>query len=174
MNKGLKHASAAFDTPELEGVMHPEGSPDRGAFSIALVVSLFNTELTDALLVSAVTCLKQKRVKPEKMMVVHVPGAFEIPTVAEQLAKTGDYHAIIALGVVLQGETPHAGIINAEVARALCDIARRYGVPVIDGVVAAGTMEQAAARALTGEHSRGWYAAEAAVEMAEVMALLKK
>jgi len=174
MKKGISPSSDAFAHPELEGVSSLAGSLDAGTYRFGIVVSRFNTALTDALLISAVTCLKKHHAQPENIFVVHVPGAFEIPTVLESLAKSGTYNALMALGVVIQGETSHAGVINTEVARSCCDIARRYGVPVIDGVIGAGNLEQAAARATTGEQSRGWYVAQAAVEMADIMARLTK
>ncbi len=172
MKKGIT-GELPLDAPLYEDVRRVTGSWDAGSFAFGVVVSRFNTELTDALLRAAVTCLKEHGAAPARITVVRVPGAFEIPTALELMAAGGQHDALIALGAVIQGETPHAGLITAEVNRALCDIARRYRLPVIDGVVITHTMEQAVARCTTGEQSRGWYAAKAAIEMAHVTSQLK-
>ena len=173
MKKGISNTLAASDHPALDDVRQIVGGFDAGGRSFGIVVSRFNPELTDALLVATVTCLKEHGAAPDQITVVRVPGAFELPTVLERMAAEKKYDALIALGAVIQGETPHAGHINAEVNRALCEMARQYSVPVIDGVVMTHTLEQAEARCTTGEKSRGWYAARAAIEMAHVMTQLK-
>jgi len=172
INKGISdtfpEAHATF-----EGIRQVTGSLDAGPYAFAIVVSRFNVELTSALLMASVTCLQKHGAAAERITVVWVPGAFEIPTALELLAAQGTHDALIALGAVIQGETPHAGLINTEVNRSLSEIARRHHVPVIDGVVMTHSMEQAVARCTTGEKSRGWYAAKAAIEMAHVTAALK-
>jgi 6,7-dimethyl-8-ribityllumazine synthase len=103
-----------------------------------------------------------------------VPGGYEVPALAEQIAAHGDVDAIVALGAVIEGETPHADMINVQVTHSLTDISRKYGIPVIHEVVAARNMEQAAARCTAGRQSRGWYAGLAAVEMAQVFKQVRK
>ncbi|MBM4152510.1 MAG: 6,7-dimethyl-8-ribityllumazine synthase [Kiritimatiellaceae bacterium] len=142
-------------------------------FKFALVVSRFNVELTDQLSADAVQCLKERGASPADIVVVQVPGAYEIPVVINELAKKGLYDAIIALGVVVEGETPHAQMIGDSTGIALLDIARECGVPVINEIVGTRNWSQAVARCSRSRTSRGWYAAEAAVEMAQVMKTIK-
>ncbi len=164
---------APKEHPAFEGIQQITGTLDASPYSFGLVVSRFNAELTSALLLAAVTCLQKHGAAAERITVVWVPGAFEIPTALELLAEQGEHTALIALGAVIQGETPHAGLINTEVNRSLCEMARRHHRPVIDGVVMTHSMEQAVARCTTGEKSRGWYAAKAAIEMAHITSQLK-
>lgn len=160
--------------PAFGDIRRISGSLDAKPFSFGLVASRFNGELTGPLVTAAVACLKKHGATDERITVVHVPGAFEIPTVLEWLAAAGRHDALIALGAVIQGETPHAELINTEVNRAICEIARRYQRPVIDGVVMTHSMDQAVRRCTSGEQSRGWYAAKAAIEMAHVISQLKE
>ncbi|MFA5689647.1 MAG: 6,7-dimethyl-8-ribityllumazine synthase [Kiritimatiellales bacterium] len=137
----------------------------------AIVVSRFNAELTAQLAGDAETCLQENGAAEIKIF--QVPGAYEIPVVINELAKTGGFDALIALGVVVEGETPHAQMIGESTGLALLDIAREYGVPVINEIVGTRNWEQAAARCTSSRTSRGWYAAEAAIETAGVMKQLK-
>lgn len=161
-----------------EPMLHPElrqiqGGREGSGFRIGLVISRFNEILTQALFDTAVRTLREQGVADAAMLTVWVPGAFEIPSVLEQLAKRNEFDALIAMGVVIQGETTHADHIGQQVSRSICDIARLYAVPVIDGLICARTPEQAVARAGPGEHNRGRYAAQAAIEMAHVFEQLK-
>ncbi len=149
------------------------GNHNAARLSFGIVVSRFNDQLTHKLVRSAVECLVQNGASAASISVVWVPGSFEIPSVIERLAQSKQYHALIALGVVIQGETPHAGLISAEVNRSLSAIAQRHGLPVIDGVVMTHTMAQAEARSKVGTGGRGWYAAAAAIEMARVFERIK-
>ena len=101
-----------------------------------------------------------------------MPGSYELPLIVQQLARGGKFGAIVALGAVIQGATPHAGLINAQVARALGGVALETGVPVIDGVVAAENLEQAIERSGTKAGNRGWSAAQSAIEMANLAKIL--
>lgn len=154
---------------DLGGVRQIEGSADAAGLRVAIAVSRFNIQLTSQLMKGAVETLRAAGAAEDDIDVVWVPGAYEIPTVVERLAASGGYAAILALGCVIQGETPHAGLINSTVAAALSDISRRHGVPVIDTVVSAMTEAQAAARCASGPNCRGVYAARTAVEMARLM-----
>ena len=100
-----------------------------------------------------------------------MPGAFEQPLAIQKLAKSGNYNALIALGAVIQGATPHASLINAQVTRALTQISLDSGIPVVDGIVAAENLDQAIERCGSKAGNRGWSAAQSAIEMA---ALLKQ
>ncbi len=172
MQKGLSD-TIETGNPALQGITPHTGSLDAANLSFGIVASRFNTELTEGLLASTVTGLKEHGAQAERITVVRVPGAYEIPTALEVMATQGACHALIALGAIILGETPHADAISTQVNRALSDISQRHHIPVIDGVVAAPTMELAVARCLSGTESRGAYAAKAAIEMAHVILSLK-
>jgi 6,7-dimethyl-8-ribityllumazine synthase len=134
-----------------------------------LAVSRMNDLFTRNLLDGATDALRRHGVRDEDITVVWVPGAFELPAVLRPMAACGKYHALLALGVVIQGATGHAEIINREVAASLARISADTGVPVIDGVIGAQNMDQALERSGGKQGNRGWIAAEAAIEMASVM-----
>lgn len=159
----------------LEGVsqIHGEAGP-ADDLRFTLVASRYNTELTESLVAEAVRALRAAGAKPDHLRVVWVPGAFEIPAALEQCARAGGVDALIAIGTVLEGETPHAAAINEAVARSLNEVSRQYGIPVIDAVVVARTMEQAVERCMGESHNRAAYAAKAAIEMAYVFQRLNK
>ncbi len=159
--------------PDLGAVRQTSGTPDAAGLRFAIVIARFNLSLTGQLLAGAVATLKQCGAADADIEVFWVPGAFEIPSAAEQLAKQGRYSALIALGCVIQGETPHAGLINSTVAAALSDIARRHAVPVVDTVIPANTEAQAVARCTSGPDGRGAYAARTAAEMARLLASIR-
>ena len=151
---------------EIGGTLEAKG------LKFGIVVARFNDFLTRQLLAGALDCFKRHGAKEEDVTVVWVPGSYEIPLVVQQLARGGKVGAIVALGAVIQGATPHAGLINAQVARALGGIALETGVPVIDGVVAAENLEQAIERSGTKAGNRGWTAAQSAIEMANLAKIL--
>ncbi len=165
--KGITQ-DGAIPTPDLGAVKQTVGSLDGEGLTFGIVVSRFNESLTQALCTTAVDCLKEHGVAESAIEVFWVPGAFEVPSVVQKIAKARKHSAIIALGVVVKGETPHAELINTEVARGLGQIAREFDIPVIHEVVGTNNMEQAVARCTSGPESRGWYAALAAIEMARV------
>ena len=144
---------------------------DAGGLKFAMVVSRFNSELTQQLADDAFQCLEENGAKTVHKF--EVPGAYEIPVVINELAKSGKYDALIALGVVVEGETPHAQMIGDSTGIALLDIAREYGVPVINEIVGTRNWEQAVARCTRSRTSRGWYAAEAAIETAVILKTIK-
>ncbi len=138
-----------------------------------IVVSRFNDFLTRQLVDGAIDCLVRHGGEREAVTLVWVPGANELPQVAQLLAKSGKVDVVIALGAVVQGATPHADLINNQVSKALSDLALRTGVPVINGVVCAGNLEQAIERCGTKAGNKGWNAAQAAIEMANLFAAFK-
>lgn len=146
---------------------------DASGLRFAIVVSRFNSELTDQLAADAFQCLEENGAKVPDIGTFQVPGAYEIPVVINELAKRGNYDALIALGVVIEGETPHAQMIGDSTGIALLDIAREHGVPVINEIVGTRNWEQAVARCTRSRTSRGWYAAEAAIETANVLKTIK-
>jgi 6,7-dimethyl-8-ribityllumazine synthase len=138
----------------------------------AIVVSRFNDFLTKQLVSGAIDCIIRHGGSDEDITVVWVPGANEVPLAAQKLAAAGNVDAVIALGAVVQGATPHADLINNQVARALSSIGLQTGIPVVNGVVCAGSLEQAIERCGTKAGNKGWNAAMAAVEMANLFGIL--
>ncbi|HIO70121.1 MAG TPA: 6,7-dimethyl-8-ribityllumazine synthase [Nitrospirales bacterium] len=139
-------------------------------FHFVVVLSMFNPSVTSRLLTGAIDALVQAGVPEDQTTVVRVPGAFEIPVVARQLAQSGQYHAVICLGAVIRGETPHFEYISAEVARGIGQVALECTIPVIFGVVTTDTVDQANERSVIGGRNKGFEAGVAAVEMARLWA----
>ena len=135
---------------------------------IGIVVSRFNDFLTKQLLEGAVDCLMRHGVEDAAVTSVWVPGANEISLVSHRMAEAGGYDALLALGAVVQGATPHADLINAQVSRSLARTAVDLKIPVINGVVCAHNLEQAIERCGTKAGNKGWSGALAAIEMANL------
>ena len=146
-----------------------EGTLQAGDEHFAVVVSRFNETVTRRLLDGAVETLHHHGVSDERISVAWVPGAFEIPLVANQLATSGRYASVLCLGAVIKGETTHDEYINQQVSRALMSIGLRSGVPILFGVLTCQTMEQALDRAGGKVGNKGSDAARAAIEMANVV-----
>ncbi len=144
------------------------GNLDASGMRFGIVAARFNDQLTNELAASAYQCLVFNGAKNETIDLVRVPGAYEIPVVAEKMASTGKYDALIVLGVVVEGETQHAQMIIDTTGQSILDIACRHRIPVINEIVGVRNWAQAEARCLGGENTRGWYAAEAAIETARV------
>jgi 6,7-dimethyl-8-ribityllumazine synthase len=144
-------------------------SLDAKGLRFAIVVSRFNEELTSQLAADAFQCLEKNGAKVPDIGTFEVPGAYEIPVVANRLAASGKYDALIVLGVVVEGETQHAQMIIDTTGQAILDISCRHDIPVINEIVGVRSWEQAVARCSSSRESRGWYAAEAAIETANLM-----
>jgi 6,7-dimethyl-8-ribityllumazine synthase len=142
------------------------GMLDAKGLKTAIVISRFNDMLTKELLAGARDCLLRHGASDDDQIAVWVPGANETPMAARKMADSGRVDAVIVLGAVVQGATTHADLINAQVSRSLAAIALESGVPVINGVLCAQTLEQAIERAGTKAGNKGWQAAMAAIEMA--------
>lgn len=140
---------------------------------VGIVVSRFNEFITQRLLSGALDALKRHGVQDEDIDVVWVPGAFEIPATAKKLA-AGNYHAIICLGAVIRGATPHFEYVASEVTKGIAQIGLAASVPVIYGVITADTLEQAIERAGTKAGNKGSEAAVAAIEMANLWRALEE
>ncbi len=140
----------------------------------AIVVSRFNDFITDKLVGGALDALTRSGTRDEDIDIVKVPGAFEIPLVALKLAQKKRHAAVICLGAVIRGATPHFEYVSAEVSKGIAAAGMESGVPVIFGVVTADTLEQAIERAGTKAGNKGWDAALAAVEMANLMGAVDK
>ncbi|MFQ3621733.1 MAG: 6,7-dimethyl-8-ribityllumazine synthase [Spirochaetales bacterium] len=148
---------------EIVGRLKAEGK------RFAIVVSRFNSLISDRLLEGALDCLLRHGGDTEHITVVRVPGSFEIPLVALKLAKSGNYHAVICLGAVIRGATPHFDYVAAEAAKGIAQAALSSSVPVIFGVLTTDTLEQAVERAGSKAGNKGWDAALSAIEMADLM-----
>ena len=135
----------------------------------AIVVSRFHEAIAQRLLESAQTALRAHGLEDGALDVFWVPGAFELPTVARRLAAGGAYQAVICLGVILRGETPHFDHLAATVSHVLAGVGAQTGIPVTCGVITAETMAQAEARSEGSALNRGREAALAAIEMANLM-----
>jgi 6,7-dimethyl-8-ribityllumazine synthase len=148
------------------------GTPDGSGRRIAIVAARFNERITTKLVTGATEGLEANGVAAEAIDLVWVPGAFEIPPIADRLARSGRYDGVICLGAVIRGETAHFDLVANEAARGIAEVARSTGVPTIFEVLAADSLALAEARA-GGEHgNRGWDAATAVLEMAAVAAAL--
>jgi 6,7-dimethyl-8-ribityllumazine synthase len=142
-----------------------EGRLDASGVSVGIVVSRFNSFFTDKLLQGAIDCLVRHGAKEERIAVAWVPGAFEVPYAAQKMVSSGDYNAVICLGAVVRGDTPHFNYIANESAKGIAKLGMDSGIPVIYGLVTADTLEQAIERSGTKAGNKGWDAAEAAIEM---------
>jgi 6,7-dimethyl-8-ribityllumazine synthase len=135
----------------------------------ALVVSRFNDFITERLLEGALDGLLRSGASDEDIEIVRVPGAFEIPLMAKKMASTARYHAVICLGAVIRGATPHFDYVSAEVTKGIAMVSLESEVPVIFGIVTTDTIEQAIERAGTKAGNKGWSAAITAIEMANLI-----
>ncbi len=146
-----------------------EGESNAEGLRFAVVASRFNDEIVNGLLDGAMECLRHHGAGSEAVRICRVPGAFEIPLAAAALAKSGQFDAIVAIGALVRGDTPHFDFISLQVTMELSRVSRNSGVPVAYGVITCNTMEQAKARSGTGGGNKGWEAALAAIEMASLM-----
>ena len=151
----------------LEGQLSAEG------LRFAVVVSRFNELITSQLLQGALEGLRRHGARDEQITVAWVPGAFEIPLVAQRLAKSGRFDAVIAIGAVIRGATPHFDYVAGAAASGISQAALQTGVPVVFGVLTTDTIEQAVERAGTKAGNKGWEAALAAIEMANLTRALR-
>ena len=146
-------------------VNHIAGSLDGYGVKVGIVVSRFNDFLTTKLLDGAVDCLTRHGVKDDDIDAYYVPGAFEIPLVAKKLAETQKYEAIICLGVVIRGDTPHFEYVASEVSKGVAQAMMESGSPLSFGVLTVDSIEQGIERAGTKSGNKGWDAALSAIEM---------
>lgn len=150
-----------------------EGDFDAAGARVALVATRWNDFIVDKLVDGALEVLREVGIAEDDITLVRVPGAFELPLACDRLAESGAFDAIVALGAVIRGETPHFDYVAGECARGVCAVALEYGLPVTFGVITADTVAQAEARAAPDEdHNKGAEAASAAVEMLALLAAL--
>jgi 6,7-dimethyl-8-ribityllumazine synthase len=141
---------------------------------IAVVASRFNEAIVRSLVDGATSCLAKHGVRGDDVDVAWTPGAFELPPVAGRLAASGAYDAVICLGAVVRGDTPHFDYVAAEAARGIAEAGRKAEIPVIFGVLTTDTFEQARDRAGGKHGNKGWDAAMAALEMVSLLERLPK
>jgi 6,7-dimethyl-8-ribityllumazine synthase len=146
-----------------------QGTLDAKGSRFAVVISRFNSFISDRLLSGALDALERHGAAPDDISVVWVPGSFEIPPVARKLALSGKHDAVICLGALLRGETPHFDHLSSTVTKELGSIGLEAGVPVINGILTCNTMEQAVDRAGLKTGNKGFDAAAAAIEMVQVL-----
>lgn len=147
---------------------------DAAPHHFALVVARFNEFITSRLVDGAIDELTRHGATPENLMQVWVPGSWEIPLIAQKLAMTGRFSAVLCLGCVIRGQTPHFEYVAAEVAKGIAQVSLQTGVPITFGVVTADSLEQAIDRAGAKTGNKGADAARAAIEMANLMAVIQK
>ncbi|MFH2037543.1 MAG: 6,7-dimethyl-8-ribityllumazine synthase [Candidatus Zixiibacteriota bacterium] len=144
------------------------GDLNGSGLKIGIIVGRFNNLFTTKLLEGALDCLKRHQVNEKDISVAWVPGAFEIPHAASQMVKVKKFNAVLCLGAVVKGDTPHFDYIAAESAKGIAKIGLDSGIPVIYGMITADTLEQAIERAGTKAGNKGWDAAQAGIEMANL------
>ncbi len=145
-----------------------EGALSAKDYSYGIVVSRFNNLVTRQLLEGAADCLARHGAAEKNVHIVYCPGAFEIPQVALRLAKSKTYHALICLGCIIRGETPHFEYIASEVTRGIGAVALQTGIPVAFGVLTTENLEQALERAGAKAGNKGWDAALTAIELSNI------
>jgi 6,7-dimethyl-8-ribityllumazine synthase len=153
--------------------MQYQGTTDARGLRIAIVVSRFNDFVTERLLAGATDALLAAGAEPDAIDTVRVPGAYEVPQAARAAAATGSYDAVVCLGCLIRGETPHFEYIAEAVAHGLMSASAETDVPMSFGVLTTHSAEQALERAVPGSANKGWEAAMAAVEMATLRRALR-
>jgi len=151
-----------------------EGLLDASGLRFGVAVSRFNEFISERLLEGALDALRRHGARDEDIEVARVPGSFELPVVVKRLLSSGKYDAVVALGAVIRGATPHFDFIAAEVTKGLAQCSLESGLPVAYGVVTTDTIEQAVERAGTKAGNKGWDAALSAIEMADLMRKLPR
>jgi 6,7-dimethyl-8-ribityllumazine synthase len=157
----------------MSRIRETSGSLSGAGRRIGIVASRFNGPIVEKLVAAAVDCLRRHGVEPQDIHLVRVPGAWEIPAALEELAAAGGVDALVALGAVIRGETTHYDLICAECARGIAGVTERHRIPVGFGVLTCETAAQAEQRAAGKSGSKGWEAALAALEMADLFARLR-
>jgi len=146
-----------------------EGKLVATGLKFALIVSRFNSFITERLLEGALDCLRRQGVSEDALTVVRVPGAWEIPLVAKRLAQGRAFDAVICLGAVIRGSTPHFDYVAAEVSKGIAQVSLESAVPIAFGILTTENLEQAIERAGSKAGNKGFAAAEAAIEMVNLL-----
>ena len=150
-----------------------EGKKDAQGLKIGIVVSRYNHFITEKLLDGALDGFKSHGGDDDKVTIVRVPGAFEIPLIADKLAASGRYDALVCLGAVIRGDTPHFDYVASEVSKGVASVSLESGIPIAFGVLTTDTIEQAVERAGTKAGNKGFEAAVTAIESVNLLKVLK-
>ncbi len=146
-----------------------EGNLNASGLNFAIVASRFNEYITQKLIDGAVDCLLRHGSSEQNITVIKVPGAFEIPVIADKLASSKKYDSIICLGAVIRGATPHFDYVAGNTSSGIAQTSLKYSIPVAFGILTTDTIEQAIERAGTKSGNKGWDAALTAIEMTNLM-----
>ncbi|MCW6110603.1 6,7-dimethyl-8-ribityllumazine synthase [Clostridium sporogenes] len=149
-----------------------EGKLTAEGLKVGIIVSRFNEFITSKLLAGSIDCLKRHGAKEDNIEICWVPGAFEIPVIAKKMSSKGKYDAVICLGAVIRGATPHFDYVSSEVSKGVAHVSLDKEVPVIFGVLTTDTIEQAIERAGTKAGNKGYDAAMSAIEMSNLIKIL--
>ena len=158
---------------ELDKLRIIEGVPQHQSYPVAIIVGRWHQFIADRLLAGALAAIDEAGIGKMLVDVIYVPGAYEIPLAAQQLAGQGKYRAIITLGVVIRGDTPHFDFVAGECSRGIAQVSQQHSVPIGFGVLTVNDADQALQRAADGEANKGREAAMAALEMADLLARLR-
>ena len=150
-------------------IQHIEGDFRSNDANYGILVTRFNSFITDSLLNGAIDALKRHGIKESQIKVYHVPGAYELPLVAKQLANSGNFDALIALGAGIRGDTPHFDYVAGECAKGIGQVSLDAGLPIAFGVLTTDSIEQAIERAGTKAGNKGAEAAMTALEMVNLL-----
>lgn len=153
----------------MSGHRTVEGKLDAKGLKTAIIASRFNDFITAKLVEGALDCLLRHSANESDITVIRVPGSFEIPLAAQKAAASGAYNAIVCLGALIRGQTPHFDYIASEVTKGIAQVSLQAGLPVTFGVVTADTLEQAVDRAGAKAGNKGFEAALGAIEMADLL-----
>ena len=151
-----------------------EGSFDATHLRVAVIASRFNEAIVERLVEGALECLEKHGVPDEYVATVWVPGAFELPVTAKRVAASGEFDAVVCVGAVIRGDTPHFDYVAGEAARGITEASMETGIPITLGVLTTDTMEQAEERAGGSVGNKGFESALAAIEMANLFESLPK
>ena len=151
------------DTPTIAG------AEDAAGLRVGLVVSVYHETVTKALSQGAIDALVHAGAPADQIVVIQVPGAFEVPFAARQAAETGRFDALVCLGCIIRGETPHFDYLASAVAHGISTVSQATGVPISFGVLTTNTYDEAVERAGAGSDNKGWEAAMAAVQLVNVV-----
>jgi len=146
-----------------------EGKLSAEGFSFGIIVSRFNSIFTERLLEGSLDALYRHGASEDKITIARVPGGFEIPLAAKKMAESEKYDAVLCLGAVIQGATPHAGYISAEATKGIAQVSLQTGIPIAYGVITPDTLEQAIERSGSKAGNKGWEAAMSAIEMVNLL-----
>ncbi|MBN2719806.1 MAG: 6,7-dimethyl-8-ribityllumazine synthase [Proteobacteria bacterium] len=153
----------------MSGYRTIEGKLDAKGIKTAIVASRFNDFITSKLVEGALDCLARHGASLSDITLIRVPGSFEIPLTAQKAAATGNYDAVICLGALIRGQTPHFDFIASEATKGIAQASLQTGVPITFGIITADTLDQAVDRAGAKAGNKGFEAALGAIEMADLM-----